>query len=198
MLKFTKPLIPLNLNKVFFIVLHHTASTTATPEQIHSWHLERGFNGFGYNEYIRKDGTVFIGRGDNIGAQTAYMNSKSYGICVEGNYDIEKEMPQAQFNSLVERIKINKVRFNEKVKVEKHNKFSNTSCPGRHFPLEDIINNKIETEFDKSLKKLSDAKIMNSTNYWLKNAQKGKTVNGEYAQILINNVASYMEGHNKP
>ena len=72
--KYAKPLIPLDKDKVDIIFIHHTASKTATPEQIHEWHQK--FRGFGYNEYIRKDGKVYIGRGDHIGAQTANHNSR--------------------------------------------------------------------------------------------------------------------------
>lgn len=192
--KYLKPLIPLNLDKVFFIVLHHTASKTATPEQIHQWHLDAGFNGFGYNEYIRKDGTVYIGRGDHIGAQTANMNSKSYGICVEGNYDVEEEMPKAQLNSLVNRIKYNKDRFKNDVKVEKHSLFNPTSCPGKHFPfhnvLEELYN---QNNLDVALKMLVDNNIIVSPDYWKQNATKGKSIKGEYAEMLIKNFVNYIK-----
>jgi hypothetical protein len=140
--EYRKPLIPLNLDKVLFIVVHHPEAITATPEQIHQWHLERDggtWAGFGYNEYIRKDGTVYIGRGDNIGAQCANMNSKSYGICCEGNYDVETKMPEAQFNALVERIKFHKARFKNLLEVAPHSKYYATSCPGRYFPMQQVM-----------------------------------------------------------
>jgi N-acetylmuramoyl-L-alanine amidase len=193
--KYLKPLIPLNFNKVFFIIIHHTASKTATVEQIHQWHLKSGFNGFGYNEYIRKDGTVYIGRGDHIGAQTKDMNSKSYGICVEGNYDTETEMPKAQFDSLVERIKFNKERFKNDVKVDKHNSFHNTACPGKHFPFDSIldqVNNTQINQLEKSIQALVNRKIILSPDYWKQNAQKNKLIKGEFAEILINNFANYI------
>ena len=34
--------------------------------------------------------------------------------------------------------------------------------------------------------------IINSPQYWLDNARKGKTVNGEYAAILIKRVAALL------
>jgi len=138
-LKYKKQLIPLTLSKVFFITLHHTDSLYATPEEIHSWHLANDWNGAGYNEYIRKDGSVYILRGDCIGAHTKNMNSKSYGICTEGNYDVETSMPPTQFDSLISRINYNKARFPNKTEVAPHSKFVNTSCPGRYFPLIKIL-----------------------------------------------------------
>ena len=197
--KYQKDLIPLNLDKVFFIVLHHTASITATPEQIHQWHLQAGFNGFGYNEYIKKDGTVYIGRGNHIGAQTKDMNSKSYGISVEGNYDLEREMPKAQFDSLVQRIKFNKARFKNDVKVDNHSSFFPTSCPGKYFPFDTIldhVNNIQEDQLEKSIQALVNRKIIISPKYWNLYARKGKTVKGEYAKLLIKNMASYINAQN--
>ena len=38
------------------IVLHHAAAKTASPEQVHAWHLQNGWAGIGYHLYIRKDG----------------------------------------------------------------------------------------------------------------------------------------------
>ena len=192
--KYLKPLISLDPKKVEFIFIHHTASKTATTEQIHKWHLEAGFNGFGYNEYIRKDGTVYIGRGDHIGAQTKNMNSKSYGICVEGNYDTEKEMPKSQFNSLVKRIEINKDRFKNEIKVEKHSLFNPTSCPGKYFPFHNLLEEVYsKNNLEVALKMLVDNNIIVSPDYWKQNAIKGKTIKGEYAEMLIRNFANYIK-----
>lgn len=132
--KYTNPLIPLNLNKVLFIMVHHIDAEHATPQDIHQWHLANGWAGFGYNEFIAKDGTVYIGRGDYIGAQCANMNSKSYGIAVEGDYDKETQMPPDQFNSLVARIKYNQKRFPNFIRAAQHKEFVDTSCPGKFFP----------------------------------------------------------------
>lgn len=137
---YAKPLYPLIIPNVQYIILHHLEAITATPEEIHQWHLDKGWAGFGYNEYIRKDGTVYIGRGDQIGAQCQDYNSKSYGIACEGNYMIEKEMPKAQYDSLIERLKYHKNRMPALIKIDGHKAFVNTSCPGDNFPLEKAIN----------------------------------------------------------
>jgi len=185
--KYRNKLIPLNLDKVFFIILHHTASKTATPEQIHSWHLNNGWSGFGYNEYIRKDGSVYIGRGDHVGAHTANMNSKSYGICCEGNYEVEKDMPKAQFDSLVKRLKLNKNRFKNPIKIERHSAFNSTSCCGKFFPVSKAIAavENSQNDLAKAVEVLRHKGIIDSPSYWLQNAIKGKAVNGEYAGTLI-------------
>lgn len=160
---YKRPLIPLKLDKIFFIILHHTGTKTATPQQIHQWHLENDWNGFGYNEYIRKDGNVFIGRGDHIGAQTYGMNSKSYGIALEGNFDEEYDMTDAQFYSLIERIKFHQDRFPNNIEIANHNRFTKTSCPGYNFSL-DRVKSAITSDnkyvkmkkFEEDFKRLED------------------------------------------
>jgi hypothetical protein len=184
----------LNLDKVFFIILHHTGIKEASPEEIHRWHLDNGWSGFGYNEYIRKDGSVYIGRGDFIGAHTANMNSKSYGICCEGNYDVEEHMPKSQLDSLVKRLKFHKERFKNDFKIEGHKSFYPTSCPGRNFPIEKIIVEleRPKEELEGAIKVLQGKGILASPDYWIENAKEGKTVNGEYAAILIKRVADFL------
>lgn len=139
-LKYIKPLTPLDLNNVLYMVIHHADASVASADDIHAWHLQNGWSGAGYNEYIRKDGTVYIMRGDNVGAHTKDMNGVAYGICCEGAYNKET-MPEAQLLSLVERIRFNMKRFPKLKEVVGHKYFGGgTECPGTNFPLETAIN----------------------------------------------------------
>ena len=190
-LNYNNRLVPLDLNKVKSILIHHLAARTATPEQIHQWHLNNGWAGAGYNEYIRKDGTVYIMRGDHIGAQCANYNSSSYGIAVEGSYDVEKDIPQAQYDSLLERVKYHKGRLPNDVDVSPHSKYFPTSCPGRNFPMDRLVNDLIvkpepvDEELKSALDILVKYRALNSPDYWLANAKIGGKVEGSYAAIVI-------------
>jgi hypothetical protein len=141
-LKWRGTLTPLPLENVENIIIHHTESLVGTVEQVHQWHLNNGWAGIGYNEYITKNGNVYIGRGDNVGAHCAEginnYNFNSYGICCEGNYEVEKDMPTAQYQSLVERIKLHKLRFRNLKRIDGHRVFTSTACPGKYFPLEKL------------------------------------------------------------
>ena len=152
--RYRRPLIPLDLNKVEYIFIHHPAWAKATPQMIHDDVLndpaKSDWRGFPYNEYIRKDGTVYIGRGDYIGAQVAGYNSVSYGISCEGNYDVE-EMPEAQLKSLIERCNYHINRLPNKVKVLPHNALGKTSCPGKYFPMLKLYEGLEELKVDKKL-----------------------------------------------
>jgi len=137
-LKFTSKLTPLILAGIKYIVVHHTASLTASPQQIHEWHLNNGWAGAGYNEYIRKNGSVWIMRGDNVGAHCSGYNTTGYGICCEGNFDVETAMSTVQFDALAERIKFHAARF-KTAQIVRHSDLGATACPGRHFPWNNLI-----------------------------------------------------------
>ena len=85
------------------IILHHYHHSTATPHDVHRWHLDRGWAGNGYNFMVDRDGTIWRGRGiDTVGTHTANNNGDSIGIACQGRYDDnDRVMPDAQFNSLV-------------------------------------------------------------------------------------------------
>lgn len=191
-IQFKAPLSPLNLEKVLFIVIHHIDALKASPEDIHVWHLANGWSGAGYNEYIRKDGTVYIMRGDNIGAQTANMNSKSYGIALEGDYDKETSVPEAQYQALLERIRFHKSRLPNVQRVVPHKYFGGTDCPGKYFPFDKLLLDidNVDTTLATAVTKLSKAGIITTPSYWLSNALPTKTCVGEYVRKLIINTAN--------
>ena len=63
----------------------------------------------------------------------------------------------------------------------------------------DLPNNQNQTsngsnsgELEIAIKTLKDQKIINSPDYWIQNAVKGKTVSGEYVAILIKNMAEFV------
>ena len=190
---YRQALIPLNYEKVIFLIVHHCAAITQSPEDIHMAHLNNGWNGFGYNEYIRKDGTVYIGRGDNIGAHCLNMNSKSYGICCEGNYQVEVEMPESQFKSLVERLKYHKDRFKNVAEIAPHKRFMATQCPGKNFPLDKAISavtkSNDDFSFEKAVQVLERYSVINTPGYWLNAVYNDEKISKEYIKILIENMA---------
>lgn len=142
LLQYRNSLLPLPPNSVQYIIIHHPAAITATPEQIHQWHLNNGWSGAGYNEYIRKDGSVHIMRGEHVGAHCADSNRNynpiSYGICCEGDYNKEKEMPKTQYNALIKRIRYAQQRY-KNANVVPHKQLTATTCPGKYFPWQKMI-----------------------------------------------------------
>jgi hypothetical protein len=183
-----KPLIPLDLAKIKYVIVHHTGADGYTWEHCNHDHKNvNGWDAAGYNEYVYKNGDVYILRGDHIGAHCQGYNSTSYGIAVEGNYDKPGDMPTAQYNSLLQRIHYNLMRFPGRVTTMPHSAFYATVCPGRYFPLTKLLSEiKIaDKELINALEVLQKAGVINSPNYWLAYAQPGKVVKGEYARLEL-------------
>lgn len=110
------------------ILLHHSACESCTPEQIHQWHLARGWAGAGYHFLVRKDGKKYRLRPeDKVGAHAYGANYDSIGICAEGNF-MEEQMPEVQKNSIKELVAYLKDKYGID-KVQGHREVNATSCP---------------------------------------------------------------------
>lgn len=121
------------------IILHHAEATECTAEQIHQWHLNNDWSGAGYHFLVRKDGSIYRLRPeDKVGAHAGGSNSDSIGICFEGKYD-EETMPEAQIKAGQDLVAYLKEKYNIS-KVQRHSDVCNTSCPGKNFPFDEIVN----------------------------------------------------------
>lgn len=125
--------------KTEMIVLHHAAAKSCSAEQIHQWHLLRGWSGAGYHFFVRKDGQIYRGRPEDVvGAHATNYNSKSIGICFEGDFT-EESMPKAQLESGKELVAYLKNKYGV-TNVKAHRDLMATSCPGSRFPFNEIAN----------------------------------------------------------
>ena len=116
-----------------YIVIHHTASTAKeTVEQIHNFHINNnGWAGIGYHFYIRKDGTIYRGRPEKyVGAHCENYNSVSLGICLEGNFEIEKPT-EKQIQSVTDLVKYLRKKYGN-FKLVGHKDLNATACPGQY------------------------------------------------------------------
>lgn len=121
------------------IILHHSASSVASAEQIHSWHLGNGWEGAGYHFLVRKNGLIYRLRPENkIGAHASGSNYNSLGICFEGNFEVE-QMSDVQVQSGKELVAYLKNKYGIN-KVQGHRDVNSTSCPGRNFKFNEIAN----------------------------------------------------------
>ena len=131
------------------IILHHSACSSCTAEQIHQWHLNNGWEGAGYHFLVRKDGQIYRLRPEEyIGAHAYGSNYNSIGICAEGNFENEI-MSEAQKNSLIELVSYLKGKYGIS-KVLKHSDVNNTACPGKNYPFNEIVNGKVEERHEVS------------------------------------------------
>lgn len=178
--------------QIKMIVIHHTAAVKCSFEDVQQWHYDRGWSGIGYHYFIRKDGTIYEGRPElTVGAHALNHNTESIGISCEGNYDTEKTMSDTQMKALVELVKDILSRYGE-LDIKKHKDVCSTDCPGDNFPWNQMllaIHKPVKSELECAIDKLVEKGIIQSPEYWLENAISGKTINGEYAGILIKRVS---------
>ena len=145
------------------IVIHHIAGKNATVKAIHNAEISgRGWIGIGYNFYVRKDGTIWNGRGlEYVGAHCGrkhvrndkewdageHNNDQTVGIGFEGYYHPwsdgtpDKKMPDAQFNAGVKLIKDLLAYYGDDLFIKKHKEMpsTSTSCPGDYFPFDEMV-----------------------------------------------------------
>lgn len=120
-----------------YVILHHAGASTCTVQDVHRWHLDRGWAGIGYHYLVRKDGTVFCGRPeDAIGAHCRDHNHDSVGICAEGDYTRE-QMPPQQEEAIIRLVR-QLLRRYPGARVVGHRELVATTCPGQNYPLERI------------------------------------------------------------
>ena len=170
-----------------YIILHHAASVSCSPDDIHRIHVNNGWTGIGYHYFIRKDGSIYTGRPiDVVGAHTSDYNSQAIGVCFEGNYETDNIMPDAQKKSGQELISHLKSIYHN-VQVKKHKDFNATACPGKYFPFEEIKKGVQEMTLDKAIEIVKT-----------KAGLEQKTIDFmlcyKYGEELITKLAKTMEG----
>ncbi len=127
-----------DLRLIKSIIIHCSDSDNNDHDDvsiIREWHIARGFTDVGYHFFVKKDGTIQVGRPLAwIGAHCLTQNVTSIGICLSGS----KKFTEDQFlstHSLVETL-MNNYKI-KKSMVLPHNHFSkNKTFP--NFPLVEI------------------------------------------------------------
>lgn len=124
-------------NKPEVLVIHHSVANGADPSEIHNWHKEKGYGGIGYHYYIKKDGTIYKGREDNmIGAHSYDHNNKTLAICLDGNFD-DETLTDNQKESLINLSISLVVSYNIK-DIVGHRDYNQTECPGKNINIEGL------------------------------------------------------------
>ena len=161
-----------------YIILHHMAGF-GSPDDIHRIHLNNGWTGIGYHFFVRQDGSVYRGRPlEMVGAHCPGRNSDSIGICFEGNYETNKNMPEKQFKAGQELITYINSIYKNSLKINKHSDHVATACPGKNFPFNSIIVpivSKLETTED-IIEELYGKKIISNKELWTKLINEDKNI----------------------
>ena len=129
------------LEKVEYLVIHHSQREKDSPRFIKKRHLKRGWEDIGYHYVITKRGRLAKGRSKKyIGAHVKGHNRNSLGICLIGNFD--KEFPtKKQLKKLIKFLKKLSKKYNIKNKnIVGHREFKGVTktCPGKNIDLNKI------------------------------------------------------------
>jgi len=123
------------------IILHHPVFH-GTAVQLNEMEISNSADPMimsGYNYYVRMDGSINQMRPTwAIGANCYGQNSQSISVCAEGDFMVDT-MPKVQENSIIILCKYLMQQFSIK-EVGPHKKYSSTDCPGKNYPVTEIIN----------------------------------------------------------
>lgn len=155
-LKFTETL--KKRTETNYIIIHHTeVRGRHDVNEVHQWHLNKGWAGIGYHYYIDKDGQIFEGRPrDTWGAHVKSHNGDSIGVCFEGHFDKEK-MNEKQLEAAVLLISVLSLAYGNAA-IRGHRNFNPAkSCPGKNFPMKELLD-RIKTQKQRFMRLYGDPK----------------------------------------
>ncbi len=138
-----------------FVVIHHSATTSGSVESIHREHRSRRdrsgnpWLGIGYHFVIgngmgMSDGQIsptFRWKQQIHGAHSGSLryNDRGVGICLIGNFEESSPSP-AQLEAVTALIRHIARRYQISSRgIIGHKNVRATACPGRHFPLTDVV-----------------------------------------------------------
>lgn len=128
-LKWNGNLKPLYLPKIKYIMVHHTAHPSWDIYDVHNFHQHtNGWIGIGYNFFINPDGTVFEGRGLNVGAGATGYNYNSIHVCFAGNFE-NTNPTQKQLENGKKLIEYLLTLVPSDAQIIGHKDIGNTACP---------------------------------------------------------------------
>lgn len=128
-----------------FIVIHHSEVVSRhSINDVHQWHLNKGWVGCGYHYFINKEGEIYEGRPVwSVGAHLYGHNKDSIGICFEGDFNKE-QMNNKQAEAAIMLIAMLSLAY-ENAKIVRHVDLAKEkNCPGNNFPFEEMCK-KVET-----------------------------------------------------
>lgn len=127
----TKKYVTRDIKDLKYIAVHHSGTVEGTPKSFAEYHIKKNdWPGIGYHYVITKQGVVY--KTNNITTISYHVgdyNRQSIGICLVGNFDLEKPTEE-QYKALAELIKELQI-YN--LEIKGHKDFANRTCPGKNF-----------------------------------------------------------------
>jgi len=139
-----------------------------------SWHCGDGKGKYGITNH------------NSIGVEICINEDGDYDKAVENTVDLVKYLMEKHDVPLD--------------RVIRHYDASRKICPRsmsknnweRWWKFKSRLSEKTKDELNNALKVLTEIGVINSPEYWVQNAVKGKKIKGEYAAVLIERVAKFI------
>lgn len=116
------------VNRVF---LHCSASDNPAHDDVSvmdAWHKARGWSGVGYHFFIKKNGTIQVGRPiEQVPAAQGGNNAGTIAICCHGL--LKEKFTEAQFNAVRALCKDINNAYNGRITFHGHCEVSSKTCP---------------------------------------------------------------------
>lgn len=140
-------------NRWKYIVIHHSASRTSTPQGMRQWHMQgRGWDELGYHFVIGNgvrygDGKVFVGNrwaqqkhGAHTKTPSNDYNQHGIGICLIGDFETGRPT-EKQLQSLARLVSFLSAKCGiGRSRILTHGGVTHkTACPGSHFSLDALF-----------------------------------------------------------
>ena len=129
-----------NLSKINRVVIHHSDTTSGTPQSYALYHINKNkWPGIGYHFVIQKDGTIYQTQHlSTVSYHTSGENTRSIGICLTGDYDTQTP-PEVQIAACVKLIRwLENKELKRSLHISGHNEYSTKSCPGSNLNINEI------------------------------------------------------------
>ena len=118
------------LERIEYIVIHHSASKTWTAEQAAEYHVKgHGWPGIGYHYYIEKGEIKLCNYLDTRSYHVENTNTICVGICLAGDFTLEQPTDFQIFATQQLILMIRNV-LGRHIPVKAHRDFKATACPG--------------------------------------------------------------------
>lgn len=135
------------LDDITHIALHHSGTIGGSAKSFANYHVKtKDWPGIAYHFVINEDGVTYItNKLTTITYNVAGSNDNTVGVCFIGNFDTESISENQIYSGI--NICANIMNFlGRKLVIDGHRNFPNatTSCPGKGFPLQRIIDGAYE------------------------------------------------------
>lgn len=164
------PRLTMDWNIVDGIVIHHTAVLFPAADMteadelnhirvIHLYHKSTGWGGFAYHFIVFPSGRCYYVVDLHLwGAHVGGLNDRKFGIVAAGDFSDTPPTP-AQFVGLWEPLIPIANVLNRGVPITPHSQWTDTSCPGKAWPLpeeEDEMTDEEKVAFDALKKQVQE------------------------------------------